>query len=74
MDRAFFARETPAVARDLVGGRLEHDDRAVLDGPVRIRRGDAADVVRSTRIGVSGGEDRPLRFLDPDSEYVSAPP
>ncbi len=57
--------EAFAVTTDHDGTDLTAGDLRIEDGPV------PDDVVRDTRIGISVGEELPLRFYDADSPHVS---
>lgn len=55
-----------------LGITLQHGDRDLRTGDLRIEHGPApTEVERTGRIGVAAGEDLPLRFLAPDSPHVS---
>lgn len=50
----------------------DYDGEDLLEGNLRIVDGPTPDSVQRTpRIGISTGEDRPLRFLDPESPHTS---
>lgn len=62
----------PGKLCEAFGITLEHDDRDLRAGELRIEHGPAPDTVeRTSRIGVAAGEDLPLRFLDRDNPHVS---
>lgn len=55
-----------------LGIGLQHDDRDLSAGELRIEHGPAPETVERTgRIGVAAGADLPLRFLAPDSLHTS---
>jgi DNA-3-methyladenine glycosylase len=56
------------VGQALAAGPGRNGEPAVLLPPDRCRR-----VVRTTRIGLTQAAERPWRFLDPDSAWVSRP-
>lgn len=48
-----------------------HSDLDITEGHLRIEPGDSGPIERTTRIGVSGGEDLEYRFLEKDNQYIS---
>lgn len=62
----------PGKLCEAFGITLEHNDRDLRTGELRIEHGPAPDTIEGTgRIGVAAGADLPLRFHDGDSAHVS---
>lgn len=65
----------PAKLTEALGIGLEHDGTSLTHEPLWIGAGPPPERVASCRrVGVAGGEDLPLRFLDAASPHVSRPP
>lgn len=62
----------PGKLCEAFGVMPEHNDIDLTQGDFRIVDGSTPEnIVQTTRIGVSGGEEMELRFYDADSDYVS---